>query len=296
MSIFNKIGNWFTDSDRIKQNASTVASALTGVDASGYVNKNQNSAYGSGSNWLGSVFNYFSPAVGAFLSYKQQNALIDKQLSWQERMSNTAYQRSMADASAAGLNPLYPFANGGGGASTPAGASFGQTDFAGAFASGAGLGTSRKLQMAMQQAQFETMAKNNELVDANIEKNIKERQLLNKQIERYDDITNAQIGLMADQGYAALQSGAASSSSASFMEAQRTAVLLRNYYEKLRNEFGDRNPKVRSFGLFLEQSGLGGLLGGFGAGVGAGIGSGLGRGIMGIPGVFKGSNPVGFRY
>ena len=53
--------------------------------------------------------------------FSAQQAQIQRD--WEQYMSNTSYQRAVADLKAAGLNPAMLYASGGQGASTPSGAS-----------------------------------------------------------------------------------------------------------------------------------------------------------------------------
>jgi len=72
--------------------------------------------------------------LGGVMQNRAAAGAASRQMNFQERMSNTQYQRGMADMRAAGLNPMLAYSQGG--ASSPGGASYSPVNVGSAAAQG----------------------------------------------------------------------------------------------------------------------------------------------------------------
>lgn len=146
----------------------------------------------------GDLFGGVMELGGSYYQNKEAKKAAQRQMDFQERMSNTAYQRSMGDMRAAGLNPMLAMKLGG--ASTPTGAMYNPQNIGAAAVEGYSKVASAKMANAQVQTQNATAK------GLQIDNEIKERTLqdLEKRGTTIEMYRNRWDNLAGSEVYAAI--------------------------------------------------------------------------------------------
>lgn len=121
-SVSDSQSQYGTDNEQTQKWLEQLMSYNASSMANQTKNNRMNMIMAMGYNTLGAiqqgVYNHIEQQ--AAMNYNSAEAA--KNRDWQEMMSNTSYQRAVADMRKAGINPIIAFGSGASGASTPSGA------------------------------------------------------------------------------------------------------------------------------------------------------------------------------
>lgn len=195
---------------------------------------------------LNSMFNSITgsaltPAQREANSFEAQQA--QNQMDFQERMSNTEYQRGVADMKAAGINPALMYGNGANGASTPSGAmaaseSPGIPDVVGLMTALSNL--------SLLKAQRDNIRSQTKEREQNIEESKSRVKINELAAEYYPALTEGQLSKISAEISKFYSSSEVDKHNVAYVDAQTALAETRNFVEKLQADWVDRLNEAKT--------------------------------------------------